>query len=852
MFASQGPDTGPSRPSIGFTFMDALNSALQRSMKKLDGKGTALTPLDHGGRIWMLWNPSLFTVNVLDVTPQAIHSEVLDNVKGVKFRMTSVYGFNKLSDRSALWHSLLSYAKGFGSWVIIGDFNNAMFRDERIGSDISWAEIKSFQDTCNSCSLHTLKTVGAFFTWNNKHEVGSIVFSRIDRVLINDEWLLEQPDSVASFLPEGLYDHSPCILSINKEKFQNIETTCNIAEKALRCIQEELHKNPKDKMLKENESIAAQEVRRLTKAKQLFLSQKANLQWAMEGDDNTAYFHAVIKKRRVVNKVFQITNMHGELVEEPGDVNAAFEEFYKDLMGSATDVKQVHFPLVQQGRMVTPKHVDILLQPVSPKETKDAIFSMPGSKAAGPDGYSSQFIKDAWEIVGDSVVAAVMDFFEHGRLLKQLNHTILTLIPKVELSTLKISGFKYHSLCKKAELSHLCSVDDLLLFCYGNVQSVNILLSSFGIFSAASGLKINQGKSNVYMNGVDPEVKEALIRCTGMKLAGLPFKYLGVPISVKKLSVLDCAVLVEKVVLRIRALGARKLSYGGRLTLVQSVLSCLHNYWAKIFLLPKSVIKKIDEVCRNFLWQGDIHYTKAPPMSWAKVCCPKNVGGLGLINSALWNIVVVSKYVWWLASKKDHLWVGFLIHKWGLDGKEYSIQAGYHWLLDAQVKAVWHAFVWNRLVMSKHCVVTWLIVQQRLLTRDRLLRRGMSVDSGCLLCEQAAESHEHLFFGCSYSKLCLQLVSEWAGVSIPWHTPVQWWLRCIIRPLLKKHIIGAAIGILMYLIWRERNYCLHDRLMRAPKRILVKLKYVLSARIQCNVSMKLKSKYPDLVRGFMS
>ncbi|KAL0455344.1 UNVERIFIED_CONTAM: Transposon TX1 uncharacterized protein [Sesamum latifolium] len=60
-----------------------------------------------------------------------------------------------------------------------------------------------------------------------------------------------------------------------------------------------------------------------------------------------------------------------------------------------------------------------------------AFFEIAEDKAPGPDGYSSGFYKAAWSIVGEEVVKAIMEFFITGRLLKQVNATILALIPKV-------------------------------------------------------------------------------------------------------------------------------------------------------------------------------------------------------------------------------------------------------------------------------------------------------------------------------------------------------------------------------------------------------------------------------------
>ena len=72
-----------------------------------------------------------------------------------------------------------------------------------------------------------------------------------------------------------------------------------------------------------------------------------------------------------------------------------------------------------------------LLLPFTSADVKQAVFDIDEDKAPGPDGYSSGFFKAAWPIVGQEVTSAVLDFFSTGRLLKQINTTLLALIPKV-------------------------------------------------------------------------------------------------------------------------------------------------------------------------------------------------------------------------------------------------------------------------------------------------------------------------------------------------------------------------------------------------------------------------------------
>ncbi|KAL2237664.1 UNVERIFIED_CONTAM: hypothetical protein Sindi_0958100 [Sesamum indicum] len=66
-------------------------------------------------------------------------------------------------------------------------------------------------------------------------------------------------------------------------------------------------------------------------------------------------------------------------------------------------------------------------------DVKQAVFDIAEDKAPGPDGYSSGFFKASWPIIGQEVSLAVLEFFNTGRILKQINTTLLALIPKVAL-----------------------------------------------------------------------------------------------------------------------------------------------------------------------------------------------------------------------------------------------------------------------------------------------------------------------------------------------------------------------------------------------------------------------------------
>lgn len=90
-------------------------------------------------------------------------------------------------------------------------------------------------------------------------------------------------------------------------------------------------------------------------------------------------------------------------------------------------------PATTLVRKFTADQCNKLDAPVTREEVKIAIFSVANGKAPGPDGYSADFFKNNWEIVGEHVIYVVMEFFVNGKMPKAWNSTVLTLIPKIPI-----------------------------------------------------------------------------------------------------------------------------------------------------------------------------------------------------------------------------------------------------------------------------------------------------------------------------------------------------------------------------------------------------------------------------------
>lgn len=168
--------------------------------------------------------------------------------------------------------------------------------------------------------------------------------------------------------------------------------------------------------------------------------------------------------------------------------------------------------------------------------------------------------------------------------------------------------FHYHPRCKRMSITHVCFADDLLLFAKGDKNSMQQLMRMLDEFAAVSGLRANQLKSCIYFGGVKEELRKEILEMTRMTEGSLPFKYLGVPLSSQKLSIMQCQPLIQKILSRITCWSARLLSYAGRIQLIKSVLFGIQIYWSQIFLLPQKIIKVIRAACRTFCGLGGLKH----------------------------------------------------------------------------------------------------------------------------------------------------------------------------------------------------------------------------------------------------
>ncbi|KAJ0481904.1 hypothetical protein HanIR_Chr13g0647981 [Helianthus annuus] len=97
------------------------------------------------------------------------------------------------------------------------------------------------------------------------------------------------------------------------------------------------------------------------------------------------------------------------------------------------------------------------------------------------------------------------------------------------------------------------------------------------------------------------------------------------------------------------------LSYGGRITLIKSVLSSLQTYYFSLFKAPTQVIKILESQRRSFFWSGMEEKYKGNWIAWEKVISPVEYGGVRFCSLKDANLAMLAKWWWRFKVEKDGL-----------------------------------------------------------------------------------------------------------------------------------------------------------------------------------------------------
>nr|GEV18781.1 RNA-directed DNA polymerase, eukaryota [Tanacetum cinerariifolium] len=288
----------------------------------------------------------------------------------------------------------------------MGDFNEVRSIDERFGSMFNQSSSRLFNHFITSSGLVDIKLEGYSFTWAHP---SATKMSKLDCFLVSEDYgplpfcfyhswfkwdgfdvMVEQAWNFFSHsdsngliqFKKKLQDLKKIIRSWIKDKKLQQSGAINSIKKDLIDIDKNLDsRNVFDEILLKRMELTRQ-LHDINQMEAMDYVQKSKIKWAIEGDENSKFFHGIINKKR-----YQLS-IRGVFVD--GDWNTA--------------------------------------RSVSRDEIRVAVWNCDENKSPGPDGYTFEFFRRYWSFIGSDFCSAVECFFESGSFPKGNNSSFIALI----------------------------------------------------------------------------------------------------------------------------------------------------------------------------------------------------------------------------------------------------------------------------------------------------------------------------------------------------------------------------------------------------------------------------------------
>ncbi|CAN0841413.1 Transposon TX1 uncharacterized 149 kDa protein [Linum grandiflorum] len=458
------------------TFANKSRMETVRSKVKMEGC-FAVDADGHSGGVCVLWRERE-EVTVKGFGRNLIIMEVKEN--GINpFILTAYYGYSQRHRRKAAWDLLRAIARpGDEAWCCMGDFNDLLHQDEKRGMrDHPQELMDGFRQAVNDCGLVDIPLEGYPFTWVRSKGSANCIEERLDRAMVNEEWMQTFPNAVLRNLIAPVSDHSPILLNtrpceirrqVRRFRFENkwfeehslkplvtnkweeleglaLENRLNECAVELgrwgKEISVQFHRRKREldqrlEELRERSDSEAGDEWRACREEKLILLQQEDTYWKQRakqyflqfGDMNTKYFHAVANGRRSKKVMKGILDATGTWKENIDDMARVVQSYFLDLFRGDECEWQEVVGCVE--RRVTEADNRLLLAPFTDEEIREAMFSMNPDKAPGPDGFNPGFYQKFWHLVGSHVTSSCKEWMMKGELPQFVQNTTIVLLPK--------------------------------------------------------------------------------------------------------------------------------------------------------------------------------------------------------------------------------------------------------------------------------------------------------------------------------------------------------------------------------------------------------------------------------------
>jgi len=446
------------------------------------------------GGLAILWNPQIVfldnfhaTLHLIQATFHLIGTNIHGHITNVYFPQTIQQKLDLLDTISSLNEN-----RHFPLWIGGGDFNIIKSMEEKQGGRIRLdSDSSGFKQFLQNDRLMDIPTFNGIFNWSNMRRGAHYITSRLDRFLISDNAIYLGGEFNASIIPQGGSDHWPILLqwsrpghycnrpfrfeafwftnnnfkavvnnawtsytppegakmyqfqqklknlkhtlkAWNRTHFGNIQESQQKLEQQMRALQQKFILEGRTEEQTQQEQILWNQIEERQKQEDVLWRQKSRISWLKDGEKNTKFFHKTTIQRRMHNNITFVNNQQGEIIEAHEDMEKEFTGYFKDILtepeGNRTEAIRAitqHIP-----KIINEEHNNKLLQPTSLKEVEEAMAQLKDGKAPGPDGFTTNFFHEFWDLIK----AEVWDLVEESRsmhwVLLALNSTFIALVPK--------------------------------------------------------------------------------------------------------------------------------------------------------------------------------------------------------------------------------------------------------------------------------------------------------------------------------------------------------------------------------------------------------------------------------------
>nr|XP_009783789.1 PREDICTED: uncharacterized protein LOC104232310 [Nicotiana sylvestris]XP_016467865.1 PREDICTED: uncharacterized protein LOC107790453 [Nicotiana tabacum] len=258
----------------------------------------------------------------------------------------------------------------------MGDFNTVLHpKDRQFGAPVQEVEIRDFRDFLFDTGMTEVQYMGRNYTWTNNH-----VYSKIDRAIVNGEWMTTMPTLQVQVMEPYFSDHSPLSIqfgrrrgnrgkpfiflnyladdergqarakTLNTQHYMGVDKKLKYLRDQLKEVQEKMDTNLRQHELIEEERKLKNQIEKWDHIEESIYRQKSRVKWLQLGDSNSAYFFANIKVKNSQNYIRELNSLKGHLLQREKDIEVEIIDYYKSLLGTAAKtVPAIQLQVMKQG-----------------------------------------------------------------------------------------------------------------------------------------------------------------------------------------------------------------------------------------------------------------------------------------------------------------------------------------------------------------------------------------------------------------------------------------------------------------------------------------------------------------------